>query len=232
VLITAGGYPALFIALTVLAVAVTGWAALAVPTVPPLPRRRQTVLDLSRRLGSADFLHPTVTLASATAALAVGVGFFPVLAIEAGMSLIVTGAAVSLLSVTAVLVQPLAGRARDSGRLSDGIGMAAGIGLAAAGLLAAALLTVPVGVVVAGVMVGAGTAISTPLAFAHLAGTAPPERLGQTMGAAEIGRELGDAGGPLLVGAIAAAVSLSGGLAALAIVLGGVAVINTRRNSR
>ena len=232
VLITAGGYPALFIALTVLAVAVTGWAALAVPTVPPLPRRRQTVLDLSRRLGSADFLHPTVTLASATAALAVGVGFFPVLAIEAGMSLIVTGAAVSLLSVTAVLVQPLAGRARDSGRLSDGIGMAAGIGLAAAGLLAAALLTVPVGVVVAGVMVGAGTAISTPLAFAHLAGTAPPERLGQTMGAAEIGRELGDAGGPLLVGAIAAAVSLTGGLAALAIVLGGVAVINTRRNSR
>jgi len=232
VLITAGGYPALFIALTVLALAVTGWAALAVPTVPPLPRRRQTVLDLSRRLGSADFLHPTVTLASATAALAVGVGFFPVLAIEAGMSLIVTGAAVSLLSVTAVLVQPLAGRARDSGRLSDGIGMAAGIGLAAAGLLAAALLTVPVGVVVAGVMVGAGTAISTPLAFAHLAGTAPPERLGQTMGAAEIGRELGDAGGPLLVGAIAAAVSLTGGLAALAIVLGGVAVINTRRNSR
>ena len=232
VLITTGGYPALFIALTVLAVAVTAWAALAVPTLPPLPRRRQTVLDLARRLGSADFLHPTVTLASATAALAVGVGFFPVLAIEAGMSLIVTGAAVSLLSVTAVLVQPLAGRARDSGRLSDGIGMAAGIGLAAAGLLAAALLTVPVGVVVAGVMVGAGTAISTPLAFAHLAGTAPPERLGQTMGAAEIGRELGDAGGPLLVGAIAAAVSLSGGLAALAIVLGGVAVINTRRNSR
>jgi MFS transporter, DHA1 family, tetracycline resistance protein len=54
--------------------------------------------------------------------------------------------------------------------------MAAGIGLAAAGLLAAALLTVPVGVVVAGVMVGAGTAISTPLAFAHLAGTAPPAR--------------------------------------------------------
>ncbi|MGH3575430.1 MAG: hypothetical protein ACRDUW_27030 [Pseudonocardiaceae bacterium] len=34
---------------------------------------------------------------------------------------------------------------------------------------------------------------------------AAPERLGQTMGAAEVGRELGDAGGPLLVGAVAAA---------------------------
>ena len=110
--------------------------------------------------------------------------------------------------------------------------MAAGIGLAAAGLLTAALLTVPAGVVAAAVMVGAGTAVATPLAFAHLAGTAPPERLGQTMGAAEIGRELGDAGGPLLVGAMAAAVGLGGGLATLAVVLGGVAVINTRRNRR
>ena len=230
VLISTGGYPALFVALTVLAVTVTGWAALAVPPLPPLPRRRQTVLDLARRLGSADFLHPTVTLASATAALAVGVGFFPVLAIDAGLSPIVTGAALSLLSVTAVVVQPWAGRARDAGRLGDRVGMAAGIGLAAAGLLTAALLTGPAGVVAAAVMVGAGTAVATPLAFAHLAGTAPPERLGQTMGAAEIGRELGDAGGPLLVGAIAAAVSLGGGIAALAIVLGGGALSNTRRS--
>jgi MFS family permease len=232
VLISTGGYPALFIALTVLAVAVTGWAALAVPTLPPLPRRRQTVLDLARRLGSADFLHPTVTLASANAALAVGVGFFPVLAIEAGLGPVVTGAAVSLLSVTAIVVQPWAGRALDAGRLSEGFGMAAGIGLAAAGLLTGALLPVPACVAAAAVMVGAGTAVATPLAFAHLAGTAPPERLGQTMGAAEVGRELGDAGGPLLVGAIAAAVSLGGGIAALAIVLAGVAVINTLRNSR
>jgi len=230
VLITAGGYPVLFIALTVLAVVVTGWAALAVPTLPPLPRRRQTVLDLARRLGSTDFLRPTVTLASATAALSVGVGFFPVLAIDAGLGTIVTGAAVSLLSVTAIVMQPWAGRALDAGRLSDRVGMAAGIGLAAAGLLTAALLTAPVGVAAGAVMVGAGTAVATPLAFAHLAGTAPPERLGQTMGAAEIGRELGDAGGPLLVGAIAAAVSLGGGIAALAIALGGVALINTRRS--
>jgi hypothetical protein len=52
------------------------------------------------------------------------------------------------------------------------------------------------------------------------------------MGAAEIGRELGDAGGPLLVGSVAAAVGLGGGLAAIAMILGGVAVSNTRRNSR
>jgi hypothetical protein len=57
------------------------------------------------------------------------------------------------------------------------------------------------------------------LGFAHLAATTPPDRLGSTMGAAEVGRELGDAGGPLLVGALATATTLTGGLAALAAVL-------------
>jgi len=179
-LITTGGYRSLFTTLTALAAVVTVWAALAVPTVPALPRRRQTVLDLARRLGGTDFLRPTITLASATAALAVGVGFLPVLGGEAGMTPLITGAAVSMLSVTAVLVQPWAGRARDSGRLPDGPGMAAGLGLAAAGMLTAAVLPTLIGIIAAAVLIGAGTALATPLAFAHLAGSTPPERLGQT----------------------------------------------------
>ena len=59
-LITTGGYTLLFATLAGLALAVTGWAALAVPTVSALPRARQTVLDLARRLGSAAFLRPTM----------------------------------------------------------------------------------------------------------------------------------------------------------------------------
>jgi MFS transporter, DHA1 family, tetracycline resistance protein len=54
-LISTGGYRSLFDALTVLA-RVTVWAALAVPAVPALPRRRQTALDLARRLSGAVFL--------------------------------------------------------------------------------------------------------------------------------------------------------------------------------
>jgi hypothetical protein len=61
--------------------------------------------------------------------------------------------------------------------------------------------------------------LATPLAFAHLAAVTPPERLGQTMGAAEVGRELGDSGGPVLVGAIAAAATLGAGFLGLAAVL-------------
>ena len=64
--------------------------------------------------------------------------------------------------------------------------------------------------------IGVGTGLITPLAFAALAAASPPERLGQTMGAAEIGRELGDAGGPLLVGGIAAAATLAVGFLGLA----------------
>jgi hypothetical protein len=50
------------------------------------------------------------------------------------------------------------------------------------------------------------------------------------MGAAEVGRELGDAGGPLLVGAIAVATTLGTGFLGLAAILvaAGLAVIGAR----
>lgn len=43
------------------------------------------------------------------------------------------------------------------------------------------------------------------------------------MGAAEVGRELGDAGGPLLVGALATAATLGFGLIGLAVLLAATA---------
>lgn len=228
-LITVGGYPLLFVTLAGLALAVAGWATMAVPAMAALPRARQTVLDLARRLGSAEFLLPTTALAGATAALAVGVGFLPVASGLAGMPPLVTGAAVSLLAATGVVMQPWAGRARDSGKLRDSAGMAIGLGLAGVGLLTAAPFPGVAGMLTASVLIGAGTGVATPIAFAHLAGATPPERLGQTMGAAEVGRELGDAGGPILVGTVAAAATLSWGLAALAIALLVAAVVAAHR---
>jgi DHA1 family tetracycline resistance protein-like MFS transporter len=91
----------------------------------------------------------------------------------------------------------------------------------------------PVGVSAAAVTIGVGTGIITPLGFAALAAAAPPGRLGQTMGAAEVGRELGDAGGPLLVGAIATPAGLGVGLLSLATgLLGAAAWVATRRPAR
>src|SRR6476620_9512337 len=216
VLIAVGGYPLLFTTLAVLGVVVAGWAVLVVPAAPPLPRPRQTVADLVRRLTSPGFVRPTAALAGATAALSVGVGFLPVTGAAAGLGAVATGAAASVLAATGALVQPKAGRALDERRIGPGGGLVAGRLLAAGGLACAAVGGVP-GVLAAAVLIGAVTGLITPLGFAALAATTSPARLGQTMGTAELGRELGDAGGPLLVAAVATAVTLAAGYAALAV---------------
>ncbi|WP_374204166.1 MFS transporter [Streptomyces sp. HPF1205] len=221
VLVWAGGLRLLFTVLTGLALAVGGWAAAAVPRVPPLPRARQTVLDLARRLAEPSFLAPTAALAGATAALSAGVGFLPVSGRAAGMGAVATGAAVSVLAACAAVVQPRAGRALDTGRLTASAGITAGLLTAAAGL-ACATLPGPAGVLLGAALTGVGTGLITPLGFAWLAASTPKERLGRTMGTAELGRELGDAGGPLLVASIATGASLAYGYAALALVLAAV----------
>ncbi|MFF0575645.1 MFS transporter [Streptosporangium saharense] len=217
-LVWAGGLRLLFAVLTVLGVVVAVWAALAVPAVPPLPRRRQTVLDLARRLADPAFLAPTAALAAATAALSVGVGFLPVSGRAADLGAVATGAAVSVLAACAAIVQPRAGRALDEGRLTTRTGITAGLLVTAVGL-AGATLPGLAGILAAAVLIGIGTGLITPLAFAALAARTPAERMGQTMGAAELGRELGDAGGPLLVATVAAVVSLPHGYAALALLI-------------
>jgi MFS family permease len=179
-----------------------------VPGVAPLPRTRQTVADLARRLTNPGFVRPTLALAAATGALSVGVGFLPVIGADRGLGPLVTGAIVSLLALAAALVQPRAGRARDDGRIGDRTGLATGLVLTALGC-ASVLIPSIAGLVTAAVFIGIGVGLITPIGFAYLAATAPKERLGQTMGAAEVGRELGDAGGPLLVGALATAITLT-----------------------
>ncbi|WP_185845348.1 MFS transporter [Nonomuraea sp. WAC 01424] len=218
VLVWAGGLRLLFAVLTVLGAAVAVWAALAVPAVPPLPKVRQTVLDLARRLADPAFLVPTAALAAVTAALSVGVGFLPVSGRAAGLGTVATGAAVSVLAACAAIVQPRAGRALDAGRLSIRTGLPAGLLITAAGL-ACATLPGLAGILSAAVLIGAGTGLITPLGFAALAARTPAERMGQTMGAAELGRELGDAGGPLLVAGVATLASLAYGYAVLAALL-------------
>jgi MFS family permease len=125
---------------------------------------------------------------------------------------------VSVLAACAAVVQPRAGRALDAGRLTTRTGIATGLSLASVGL-GCAMLPGPAGVICAAALIGAGTGLITPLGFAALADATPAERLGQTMGAAELGRELGDVGGPLLVAAVATLTTLTHGYAALAVLL-------------
>ncbi|MER6305962.1 MFS transporter [Streptomyces sp. NPDC001657] len=233
VLMWVGGLRLLFAVLAVFGAAVALWCALAVPHVRPLPRARQTVVDVARRLAEPAFWRPTAALAGASAALSVGVGFLPVSGRAAGLGTVATGAAVSVLAACAAIVQPRAGRALDAGLLTAPAGISVGLLTTAAGV-ACAVLPGLTGVLLAAVLIGIGTGLITPLGFAALAAATPQARLGQTMGAAELGRELGDAGGPLLVAGAATVTTLAHGYAVLAVLLatGPVIVLTTHRRPR
>ena len=222
-LIGVGGFPALFVALAVLSAVAAVWVLLAMPSLPVLPRPRYTIVDLVRQATDRTFLIPTLALAAATGSLGVAVGFLPLLGATLHISLLGSMAAVTVLALASTVTQPLIGRLRDEGRIATWAGIGGGLFAIASGITLLALAPSPATLYLAAVLLGGGIGVTTPLGFAHLAAHTPPERMGRTMGNAELGREVGDAGGPLLVGGIATTLSLSAGLGALALVVAAVA---------
>lgn len=218
-LIFTGGFTLLFACLSAVAILTAVWVAIALPRVDPLPRPRYTVADLVRQTTERGFLIPTLVLAASTGALGASIGFLPALASSQDAPLFASIALASVLALSSTLTQPWAGRLRDSARVSDRAAMGLGLAIITAGVLVAALVPAVPALYVAAGLLGVGIGLATPFAFAHLADTTPDERMGRTMGTAELGRELGDAGGPLLVGGVAVATTLPIGLMALALVV-------------
>lgn len=218
-LIFTGGFALLFVCLSAVSILTAVWVAIALPRVDPLPRPRYTVADLVRQTTERGFLIPTLVLAASTGALGAAIGFLPAMASSEEAPLFASIALASVLALSSTLTQPWAGRLRDSGRVSGRAAMALGLAIITAGILVAALLPTLPGLYVAAGLLGIGIGLATPFAFAHLADATPPERMGRTMGTAELGRELGDAGGPLLVGGVAVVATLPIGLTALALVV-------------
>ena len=172
---------------------------------------------------------PTLVLAASTAALGAAIGCLPALATRHGLDALAGTAAVSVLAIASLLTQPRIGKMRDGGSIGDARGMTSGLLLTASGIALLALAPGPVTIYLAAAAIGTGVGVATPISFAHLADTTPPQRMGRTMGSAELGRELGDAGGPLLVGGIATLIGLPAGLGALAVL---VAVASVPRLAR
>ena len=223
-LILGGGFPLLFGTLSALAAVTAVWVLVSVPHLAPLPRKRYTVVDLARQVGERRFLVPTLVLAASTGALGAAVGFLPALATRHGMDAFAGTAAVSVVALGSVLTQPWIGRLRDRSAVTDNRGTTAGLLLIAAGIGLVAAAPGVATIFIAAACIGTGIGAVTPLGFAHLADTTPPERMGRTMGSAELGRELGDAGGPLLVGGIATATALPFGLGALALLVAAASI--------
>lgn len=235
VLVVWGGMPALFWALAVLGLGAAAWVAAAVPRVAVLPRKRVTLIDLGRELIAPGFLVPTIVLAATTGALAVAVGFLPLLGRQAGLDTVWSMAIVTVLAIASSVAQPFVGAAHDRGRISVRLGVVGGLALIAAGIALAAVTQSPAALVATALLVGVGVGVATPIAFSHLAASTPPERMGRTMGSAELGRELGDAGGPLVAGAVATASVPGVGLgvvAALTAGAGALALVGLRRRER
>ncbi|MDV6314299.1 MFS transporter [Gordonia amicalis] len=221
-LVYLGGIRSLYAALAVLGLAAAIWVAVALPAPPVLPRQRYTLADLARQTTERGFLVPTMLLATTTAILGVAVGFLPLLASREGLPSFVGAASVAVLALVSTVVQPLVGRYRDEGRLTIRTGALAGMTVGAAALILVAFVPHAVTLLIASAAIGVMVGSVTPLAFAHLADSTPDERMGRTMGNAELGREVGDAGGPLMVGAIATFATLPIALLALAVVALGV----------
>lgn len=219
-IVDASGYRALFAVTGLVAVIAAAGIALRMPAVAPQPRTRAGVTSLVAQIRDPGFIRPVLLLAAATGALSAGVGFLPLLGVRHHLSPLATGALVSLLAATTAVAQPWAGRAHDRGRL-PAAGPAAAVMACAAGFVVAAAWPTPGGLAISAISVGAGVAVATPVGFSLLASSSPPERLGRTMGAGEVGRELGDAGGPMLVGAFSG-FGLATGLIALAAALAAV----------
>lgn len=225
VLVMWAGLPALFWALAALGVLAAVWVALLIPAVPVLPRKRVTLVDLGRELRDPGFLVPTLVLAATTGGLAVAVGFLPLLARGLGIDTFGSMALVTVLAVVSSVVQPLVGSLHDRGRVSVRGGAVGGLGLLAVGIAAGGVWPSVPTLILAALLVGAGVGLATPLAFSHLAASTPPERMGRTMGSAELGRELGDAGGPLVAGAVATATLPGVGLAVVAALTAGAGAL-------
>ncbi|MGN6218893.1 MAG: MFS transporter [Microbacterium sp.] len=215
------GIPSLYVALGALAAGAAIWVLFAMPALPVVPRPRYTLLDLVRQTTERSFLVPTLLLATSTAVLGVAVGFLPLLATRLDLHPLAGAAAVAVLALVSTALQPLIGPLRDAGRITTRAGAAIGLAVAAAATVGLALAPAVVTLFAAAVAYGAMVGTVTPLAFAHLAAATPEERMGRTMGNAELGRELGDAGGPLLVGAVATAWTLPAALLVLAGVTAG-----------
>jgi MFS family permease len=229
-LVLAGGYRLLFGVLAAIAALAAGAAAWFVPRLPATPKVRSTVVDLMSQILKPAFLRPVLVLCAATAALSAGVGFLPVLGARHGLGPLATGALVSLLAATAAVLQPYSGRRIDAGRFRPTTASLSLLACAAGFVIAAAFSSIAA-LAVAAVLTGAGVAVATPLGFTLLARSAPAERMGRTMGAAEVGRELGDAGGPVLVGAFSL-ISLTAGFGALALALLACAGLALPRTAR
>ena len=197
-------------------------------------RKKTTPLDLIYLLKRRDLWPAYIAMLVGMALFYSAVGFVPLYAADPGGADAATfaPAIVAVFSAAYLFLQPLAGRWSDRhGRLGLVTG---GVALSAVSMAAVPLVHTVWLLAVISLAFGAGLAALTTVSYAIVADRVDQAELGTAMGVADTVREVGDAGGPVLFGALATSGGLAvgfWGLAALAAaVVPGLQIL--RRNER
>lgn len=154
-------------------------------------------------------------------------GFLPVRVHDLHYGPVASGALLSLVALSYLLIQPLAGWVAD--RAGAATTVRAGLLLSAASTVLLGLMTGPA-FVAASIAAGIGIGVVWTNTDTLISGLADPTRLGATMGAAGSFKELGDMLGPLIIGLLAQAFGLPAGFVLCAVL--GLAALGLIRRER
>jgi MFS family permease len=196
-----------------IAAALFGMLAFVLSLALPNPKRSVELDDddFSLKAFAAVFREPkllpwyTVTVVNM---FFVGIlfGFLPVRVYSLGYDTFTTGSILSLVALSYLLIQPVAGILAD--RTNTAATIRAGLLMSAASIILLAFATGAFLIVLC-VISGIGVGIVWTNTDALISGIARKGRLGATMGAAGSFKELGDMVGPLLIGLLSQALGLS-----------------------
>ena len=135
-------------------------------------------------------------------------GFLPVRVYGLGYDTLTTGIILSLVALSYLLIQPIAGILAD--RTNTAVTIQSGLLLSAVSIILLAFAS-GIPLILLSITSGIGIGVVWTNTDALISGLAGKGKLGATMGAAGSFKELGDMVGPLLIGVLSQALGLSVG---------------------
>jgi MFS family permease len=216
-LLEAGGFTLAWLGGAAIAVAAGGLAVVIGETAPP----READAAPTPLFHPAAF-GPGLAIFAGTAAMGGFLAFVALHARDVGMD----GAGPALLLFGLVVVACRIAFSRLPDRVQPTRLIASALLIAAVGMGLVSLVDSAVGLLLGAGLLGVGMALLTPAVFAATLGRVPPGERGSAMATVSIFIDLAFGAGPILVGAVAGASSITAGFASVAVVaaLGAVAV--------
>jgi MFS family permease len=208
-LLDAGGFTLAWLGGAAIAAAAGGLAVVIGETAPP----READAAPTPLFHPAAF-GPGLAIFAGTAAMGGFLAFVALHARDVGMD----GAGPALLLFGLVVVACRIAFSRLPDRVQPARLIASALVIAAVGMGLVSLVDSAVGLLLGAGLLGVGMALLTPAVFAATLGRVPPGERGSAMATVSIFIDLAFGAGPILVGAVAGASSITAGFASVAVV--------------